>query len=95
MQIFDKVWPWSEVANVGASSLIGHCCCSVDEEIWLAEKRGIFFVLWVSQIWGRKKKEKKEEKVQVPAVAEHYSKDDYITFYNLMLLEYRINKTFY
>jgi hypothetical protein len=37
-------------------------------------------VLWVSQIWGRKKKEKKEEKVQVPAVAEHYSKDDYITF---------------
>ena len=32
MQIFDEVWPWSEVANVGASSLIGHCCCSKRKE---------------------------------------------------------------
>ena len=28
MQVLDEVGPWSEVADVGASSLIGHCCCS-------------------------------------------------------------------
>lgn len=40
MQVFDEVGPRSDVANVGTSSLIDHCCCR-SEFGWL-----------ICKVWG-------------------------------------------